>query len=155
MHSTLLALPLLACAAILALVPRAGGQPALRHVAAQTAYLHEAIEGFRTITIEGDLGGNGTLTLDPNACTLNAFGDIEACTLLPPARRSVSLKRVAVPDPAGRGRTLYTIDGAGLGTPLALVVHPDPARPLRLVYGDKGPGTPRAVTLEPLAASPP
>ncbi len=149
-----LALPLLACAALCTFARPAGGEPdAPRHVAAQTVYLHEAIEGFHKITIEGDLGGNGTLSLDPNSCTVNPFGDIEACTLLPPSTRSVTLSKAATPDPAGRGRVLYSIDGARLAKPLVLVVSPDKAQPPRLVYGERGPGTPRSITLELLLSS--
>jgi hypothetical protein len=150
---TLFTLPLLACAALGLDAQRAGGQTAaVRHVAAQTVYLPEAIEGFHTITIQGDLGGNGSLSLDPNSCTVNAFGDIEACTLLPPSTRAVTLSKVATPDPAGRGRELYSIDGARLAKPLMLVVSPDKAQPPRLVYGERGPGTPRPITLDPIPA---
>ena len=146
-HHALLALLLLASAALL--IGAAYQAGASRHVSAQTVYLPDAIESFHTITIVGDLGAKASLTLDPNTCTLNQFGDLEACTLLPPSTRQVMLNKLDKADPAGRGRVLYSIDGAGLGKPLFLVVPADDSQPMRLVYGDRGPGTPRPIALEP------
>lgn len=65
----------------------------------------------------------GTLLLDPNTCSLDAFGDREACTRIAVRAIDVELQLVRLIDPARRGRRLYAVSGEGLPKDLALIVR--------------------------------
>ena len=69
-------------------------------------YMHEAVAGAHRITLtlqEATLGHyKGTMALDPNLCTIGAFGDTEGCTKM--AIRSVEVE----------GTVMKTYDQAGL-----------------------------------------
>src|SRR5439155_10173509 len=119
-------------------------------ISAQTVYLHDPIEGFHRIAIIGELGGKGTLILNPNKCSTNEFGDPEVCTRIAETVVPITIKDSNKPDPAHLGRKLYSLDGTGLGNPLLLAIWPDPHRLTRLIYNNRGPDAPRPVTLEPL-----
>jgi hypothetical protein len=67
----------------------------------------------------------GTLALDPNTCSLNAFGDREACTRIAVRGIDVELQRVRVVDPARAGRRLFEVTGEGVPKGLALIVGGD------------------------------
>jgi hypothetical protein len=119
-------------------------------ISAQTVYLYDAIEGFHRIVIIGDLGGKGTLILNPSKCSTNEFGDPEVCTRIADTTVPITIKDTNKPDPAHLGRKLYSLEGTGLGNPLLLVVWSDLHRPARLIYNNRGPDAPRPITLEPL-----
>ena len=61
------------------------------------------------------------LLVDPNTCTLNAFGDRDACTRAAVRRHDVRVTLVRVEDPKGRGRRLYQVTGPGLPRALSLI----------------------------------
>jgi putative hemolysin len=65
----------------------------------------------------------GTLHLDPNTCTLDAFGDPEICTLIATFGIEVELERLTLQDPAGLGRRIYGVEGDGLPEGLRMVVQ--------------------------------
>lgn len=65
----------------------------------------------------------GTLHLDPNTCTLNAFGDPEICTLIATFGIEVELARLRLADPSGQGRRIYSVQGEGLPPELRMVVQ--------------------------------
>jgi uncharacterized protein len=65
----------------------------------------------------------GTLHLDPNTCTLNAFGDPEICTLIATFGIEVELERLRLADPSGQGRRIYGVRGEGLPPELRMVVQ--------------------------------
>lgn len=65
----------------------------------------------------------GTLGLDPNTCTLNAFGDREICTLIATFGIEVEVERLEVDDPADLGRRIYSVRGENLPPELRMVVQ--------------------------------
>lgn len=122
-------------------------------IAAQTAYLHNDIEGFHQIAIVGLLEGAGVLVLNPNRCRVNEFGDPIVCTLMASTTVDVDIHDTNKSDPAGLGRKLYELKDTGLSNPLLLQVWPDSDRPARLIYNHRGPNSPVPITLEPLLYS--
>jgi hypothetical protein len=120
-------------------------------VALQTAYLQYPIAGYRRLGLGGELGGTGQLTLDPNVCSVDEFGNPGRCTRMAvPAPRDVTIRPVEKADPSGAGRRLYLIDGAALDRPLYLVTPPTAGGSYRLVYGAAGSSPAFVVTLEAL-----
>jgi hypothetical protein len=119
--------------------------------AAQTVYLHQGIEGYHRITIQGELDGAGTVSLDPNTCSVDEFGDTAICTEIAPTIVSITLQDTQKADPDGLGRKLYLLVGAGLQNPLFVVVWPTADHPPRLIYNHRGVNAPVPITLEPLA----
>lgn len=75
------------------------------------------------LTGSSDAAMEGTLALDPNTCTLNAFGDREICTLIATFGVEVEVERLQVDDPADLGRRLYRVQGDGLPPELRMVVQ--------------------------------
>lgn len=65
----------------------------------------------------------GTLMLDPNTCTVDAFGDRNICTLIATMGIQITLERSTTTDPKGRGRRLYEVRGEGLPADLRMVVQ--------------------------------
>lgn len=78
-----------------------------------------------SLTLSGRIGSTlmGTLALDPNACSLDAFGDRQACTRIAVRGIDVELQLVRVVDPARLGRRLYAVSGEGLPRGLAMIVR--------------------------------
>lgn len=78
-----------------------------------------------SLTLSGRVGSTlmGTLALDPNACSLDAFGDRQACTRIAVRAIDVELQLVRAVDPAQLGRRLYAVTGEGLPRDLSLVVR--------------------------------
>ncbi|MBK7826774.1 hypothetical protein [Nannocystis sp.] len=70
----------------------------------------------------------GTLQLDPNACTLNSFGDREMCTKIAIRSTSVTATLMPVPDPKGLHRSYYMLQGEHLAPLTALIVDPQHQR---------------------------
>jgi hypothetical protein len=113
-------------------------------IAQQTVYLQKPVQKFHRIMVEGDLTGDGKLTLDPNSCNVDEFGETAGCTKIKPTSRKVTFKL----EKTEAGRKLYVIEGTELGSPLYLVVPTTQGTPYRLVYNDRGPDTPYPITLE-------
>jgi hypothetical protein len=119
-------------------------------IAAQSVYLQTPVEIFHKVTVIGDLDGKGTLILDPNECQINEFGDREACTEIQSIIIPILIKDTKKADQLNIGRRLFSLESPKLRNRWLLVVHQDKHRPARLVFNDRGPGTPRPISLEPL-----
>ncbi len=65
----------------------------------------------------------GTLYLDPNACSLNAFGDREMCTKIAVRSIPVRATRMRLADPKGLHRLYYALHGEHLPTGTALIMY--------------------------------
>lgn len=101
-------------------------------------HLPERVGGYHSFwfkfEITGD-AGKGTLNLDPNRCGLDEFGDPSRCTLIGTSPHEVTLERVSLEDPAGKGRTLWKISGAeSMEGTLHLVVPKTGETGYRLVH---------------------
>lgn len=121
---------------------------------ARTAYLSQPIEQFHRLSLDGELGGKGRLSLDPNGCSVTEFGDTGICTKIAETVRDVTLRQEQSPDPTGAGRRLYQIEGAGLAAPIRLVTPPaSGGGAYRLVYGMGGASPVVVVTLEATASA--
>lgn len=123
-----------------------------RHVSLRSTYLTTPIEGFRHLTLVGDLkvaGGTGHIELNPNRCVLNDFGDRDTCTLLPPTARTVSLHQTRTSDPLKLNRQLWVVSGTSLQGVLFLVLPENANGPHRLVYKSRS-GERIVVPMEPL-----
>lgn len=66
----------------------------------------------------------GTLSLDPNACSLNPFGDREMCTKIAVRAIAVTATLQRLGDPKHLGRSFYALRGEGLPHGVALIVYP-------------------------------
>lgn len=132
----------------------AAAAPGDRKFALETCYLHQALEGAHRIRIVGSLDeqgtGKGKLTLDPNTCMLDLFGDPTGCTLIGFKDIDISLKRVK--PAAAAARSVYVINGSPLANQLYLVFSYEPKHASRLVSEGRD-GVQRVVTLENLAAA--
>jgi hypothetical protein len=65
----------------------------------------------------------GVLSLDPNTCSLNAFGDPGACTLIAIQGIAVDIRQREIADPSNLNRRFYDVTGEGLPPGLALIVQ--------------------------------
>ena len=94
---------------------------------------NETSRTVHQVSIEGQLGGKGKLFLDGNACSVNQFGDRTSCTevFYPPL--DVTLEQVAIKDPQGTGRKLYSVNTDGIVRNYSI----------RLVVPATGKGAPR------------
>ncbi len=109
----------------------------------QRQYRQIALTG----TIKGD-EGSGTLSLDPNACGLNPFGDTAICTRIATTAQKVKLQRLRMADPKNLGRMLFSVTDDELPKPFSLVVPTNEKASYRLVIGQEA-GAQTVVTLEP------
>ena len=120
-------------------------------IAMRTVYLQEPIGRAHQITVRGELGGAGQVTLDANTCTLSQFGDTAVCTKIffPPI--DVKLRQLRLADPTGQERRIFQLDGK-LDPPDAsffLIVPRRRSQPHRLVVNLANDHR-RVVTLETL-----
>ena len=76
-----------------------------------------------TLSGESENALAGTLALDPNTCTLDAFGDRGICTLIATQGIPVTLARRTITDPTGQGRRIFDVRGEGLPADLRMVVQ--------------------------------
>jgi pyrimidine deaminase RibD-like protein len=123
-----------------------------RKIAAQSVYLHDTLEGAHQLGLNAVLtgtSGKGSLTLDPNTCSLDDFGDPQICTKIAVRSVPVELKQVKLADPTGAGRRLYEVAGEGLENELLLVV-PAKLGAMRVISQDAS-GAKHVVTLEPVS----
>ena len=126
-----------------------------RHVSLQSVHLSTPIDGCTRITLVADLEdseGRGHMEFDPNACTLNVFGDREICTEIAPETRTVVLNRMRTEDPLRKRRQHWSITGHPLRGSLSLIVPHDPSGTYRLVYTSRNDNR-IAITMEPLVWS--
>lgn len=133
----------------------AKADPQRPQVRLRTVYLQEPIGRAHQITIRGELGGAGHVTLDGNTCTLTRFGDPGVCTQIFFAPIEVKLRQLRLADPSGQGRRLFQLDGklAPPGASFFLVVPRRRSQPHRLVV-DLGNDHRRVVTLETMPEPP-
>jgi hypothetical protein len=121
-----------------------------RVITLATCYLIDTLEGAHRILLEADMHAfKGTLTLDPNVCGLNNFGDPTICTEIAPRKIKVELAPTDTADPSGQNRNLYGVIGKGLRNPLFLVELTQPGSSFRFV-SRAGDDVARVVTLEVL-----
>ncbi len=66
----------------------------------------------------------GTLLLDPNGCSLNAFGDREMCTKMAVRSIAVTATRMRLGDPKHLDRSFYALHGDDLPAGTALIMYP-------------------------------
>lgn len=101
----------------------------------ESLYLPVAVElgaegpgghGIRLVLAgRGDSGVlTGTLGLDPNACSLNAFGDREMCTKIAIRTIPVTATLQRLGDPKHLGRSIYALRGEDLPPGVALILYP-------------------------------
>lgn len=78
-----------------------------------------------TLRLSGasDAAMDGELRLDPNACSLGAFGDRDICTLIAFFGVDVEVSRLRLADPSGLRRRIYRVRGEGLPPELRMVVQ--------------------------------
>ncbi len=85
----------------------------------ESKYLSQSVAGFHGYSIKGELNGAAKLTLDPNVCTLNLFGDRALCTLIALTVEDVTLSELKIHDPAGR--RAFAVSSHGLQGDLKLI----------------------------------
>ena len=82
----------------------------------------------------------GTLSLDPNSCTLNAWGDREGCTRMAIRQLAVKTTRMRTLDPAGHRRVLHEVTSDGFQKERANLIEYAAAGLWTLVYFVEGEG---------------
>lgn len=130
----------------------------LRRFSLTTAHMIEPIAigqtKVRRISITGTLdktqaNGSAVMTLDPNACGLNPFGDPEICTLIAAPQMKVTLEQVRQDDPKGQGRLLYQVKSLNAPQTVTLVLSPDLKRASsRIIIEEQN--KKRVLSLEPI-----
>jgi hypothetical protein len=85
-----------------------------QQIALESKYLSTAVEGFHGYRIAGKLGGKAKLTMDPNICALNQYGDRTICTKIALTVQDVKLSELKIKDPTGQGRRLFGVSGHDL-----------------------------------------
>jgi RNA polymerase sigma factor (sigma-70 family) len=112
-----------------------------------SVYMDDLFAGAHFVSLVGKLGENATLTLDPNGCGLDNYGNRAACLEGKP--RSVAVKIRLLPD-VGKGdplgRRVYDLVGAP--EPIHLVVPGKEGSVFRLLHLDNDGKVTRAITLE-------
>ena len=91
---------------------------------------------IRRVTVSGVLkdGVLVDLSLDPNTCTVNQFGDPSICTLIAPIRITAKLSQLRIADRAKPPRRLFRVESKRFGKELVLyLVAPRGASGFRLV----------------------
>jgi hypothetical protein len=109
-------------------------------VSLHSGYLVTKVLDGHQIHLKGKLNGDGTLTINPNACTFDAFGDTGACTLIATQDIPVKIGRLRTADPRGEGRRLYRIEGEGVPAGIHLVIAKDHARLVKVNQNFGGDG---------------
>jgi len=71
---------------------------------------------------DGSGAMSGTLILDPNTCSLDAFGDPVGSTRMALRTVKVTIERQRLADPANRGRWFCEVHGEGLARDLVLIM---------------------------------
>jgi len=130
-------------------------EPQRPQVALRTVYLAEPIGRCHQITVSGELGGAGQVTLDGNTCTITQFGDLGVCTKIAFEPVEVKIRQLRLADPTGQGRRLFQLDGKlePADAQFFLIVPRRRSQPHRLVV-DLSNDHRRVVTLEPVPPPP-
>ena len=105
---------LLLCAAawLFGAVPVVGSaDEAGREIALQTVYLTETVGRAHGISIVGRAPGKARVTLDPNVCAINEFGDRTICTLIALSIVDVDVVQIRLADESSQGRAIYELRG--------------------------------------------
>ncbi len=92
---------------------------------------------YHQITFTGRIHGEsgvGVLSLDPNQCQLNLFGDRSGCTEIALTEIQVQLVRVPKPDP--QNRQLFRVSADGLPESCYIVVPSDAGVAYRFIIAD-------------------
>lgn len=86
--------------------------------------------GIRLVLVSGPDPSvlTGTLFLDPNGCSLNAFGDREMCTKMALRSIAVTATRMRLGDPKHLDRSFYALHGEDLPAGMALIMYPHQER---------------------------
>lgn len=102
------------------------------------------------ITLTGILGETGSLVLDGNSCSVNAFGDADECTTVDYMPIAVKLTNLATKDPTKAKRTLGEVGDAKIDKTLRFVLSKnDPNQSPRFILLDKeGKKTEHVLTAE-------
>jgi hypothetical protein len=66
---------------------------------------------------------SGTMHLDPNTCSLNAFGDREGCTKIAVRSVQVNVNLMRLGDPRHLKRRFFAVRGEGLPEGMTLIVQ--------------------------------
>lgn len=92
----------------------------LRQLDLVSTYMQAPVLGAHTISLrlgESEAGHlNGQLTLDPNTCTLDAWGDHTGCTKMAVLHRDATATAMKALDPHGHNRVLWVLDAHGAST---------------------------------------
>jgi len=64
---------------------------------------------------------HSVLTIDPNVCQINEFGDRTLCTKIAIRHFEVDVSRLRLADPLGLGRQIFALRGRDLPVPIRLV----------------------------------
>lgn len=135
--STIIALSLLVCFA-----NADDKKPTASAVRLTSAYQNQPLDfnvkgaKVRRVTVSGELK-NGVfvvLSLDPNTCTVNQFGDPSVCTLIAPIRVTAKLSQLRIADRVKPPRRLFRLEAKRFGKELNIyLVAPRGASGFRLV----------------------
>lgn len=109
-------------------------------ISLDSGYLVNKVLDGHQLQLKGKLNGEGTLTVNPNTCTFDAFGDTGACTLIATQDFPVKIGRLRTADPRGEGRRLYAIEGEGVPAGIHLVIAKDYARLVKVNQNFGGDG---------------
>jgi hypothetical protein len=98
--------------AICGLISFSGAAQAQRpQVDLRTVYLQDPIDRAHQIVIRGELGGEGTVRLDGNTCTITQFGDPGVCTEIAFPAIPVKIVQLRLADSTGAGRRIFELRG--------------------------------------------
>jgi hypothetical protein len=124
--------------------------PGGRAISLETVFLTEPVGRTRGITIVGRAPGDAKVTLDPNMCALDVFGDRTICTQIAPMTVDVEVVQIRLADNSSQGRAIYALRGAlrPEGSRWYLVGPPRGGAHYRLVV-ETGDDERRPITLEP------
>jgi len=100
-------------------------------LAADVRAAHGVHLTFRRLPKPGSMAG--TLSLDPNKCSLNGFGDREGCTKIATQAIAVTVTQMRLGDPRGLDRAFFEIRSDEIALRLSLIRYPDLER-YRLVH---------------------
>lgn len=94
----------------LAIEPALGERKA-NDISLQTVYLTETVGRAHGISIVGRAPGSAKVTLDPNVCGINVFGDRTVCTLIAQTTVEVEIFQIRLADESSQGRAIYEMKG--------------------------------------------
>lgn len=93
-------------------------------VVLESLYLAESKLGHGVtlgVPRRADTAWHSVLTIDPNICQLNEFGDRTGCTKIAIRHFDVDVSRLRLADPLGLGRQIFQVTGRTVPAPIRLV----------------------------------